>query len=335
VKHSDLGILRCPSCSGPLELAEFTRDEGLGTVAKGVLSCPACRIYFIIDDGIPFLIDASYYNDYDFNGFASTWEERFDFQGYRLFRKEACPGKMGQVSFFNQDSEVYDDDVAGSTFWRATDANIFGSWLEDLSRDAAILDIGCGGGRCSIPLAKSGKRVLATDISLGMLRQARRKAREEGVGTTTFFLADAENLPIANDSFDAVISYGMLHHVEEPANILRGVAGILRSQGRFYALENHASHVRFIFDWMMRRSKLWDEEAGTHPLFTSNELIELGNKVGLRPDTSLHIFIPPHLVNKLEFGKAKLLLSLTDAIFGRIPLLKGCAGQVVLKAHKP
>ena len=54
----------------------------------------------------------------------------------------------------------------------------------------------------------------------------------------------------------------MMHHVANPAAIVEGAERLLMPGGHFYALENNASPVRFIFDVLMKIQKLWNEEAG-------------------------------------------------------------------------
>ena len=76
-----------------------------------------------------------------------------------------------------------------------------------------------------------------------------------------------EDIPLKSGLFSAVISYGMMHHVANPAAIVEGAERLLMPGGHFYALENNATPVRFIFDVLMKIQKLWNEEAGSHPLF--------------------------------------------------------------------
>src|SRR3990172_6440241 len=52
-----------------------------------------------------------------------------------------------------------------------------------------VLDVGCGGGRYSVPLAERGaSRVVGVDVSAPMLEIARRKALERGVADRCGFV---------------------------------------------------------------------------------------------------------------------------------------------------
>ena len=91
-------------------------------------------------------------------------------------------------------------------------------------RDAAVLDVGCGGGLLSEALAKAGARVTAIDLAPNLLKVARLHGLESGVKVEYRQLAVealAEEVP---GSFDVVTCMEMLEHVPDPASIVRACA---------------------------------------------------------------------------------------------------------------
>jgi len=56
--------------------------------------------------------------------------------------------------------------------------------LAQAQRGDTVLELACGTGRVTIPLAKAGLRVTGIDLSRGMLEEARRKAAAEGVSAS-------------------------------------------------------------------------------------------------------------------------------------------------------
>jgi SAM-dependent methyltransferase len=70
---------------------------------------------------------------------------------------------------------------------------------------AELLDVGCGAGQLALIAARAGARVTGCDIATSWLVQARRSAAAEGL-SVVFEEGDAEALPYANASFDAVVS---------------------------------------------------------------------------------------------------------------------------------
>lgn len=79
---------------------------------------------------------------------------------------------------------------------------------------AKILDIGCGNGWISIKAAKRGFNVWGVDSSETAIRQAKVKARKEGLKKRTHFrVGSALNLLYQDDFFDALIDRGLFHHI--------------------------------------------------------------------------------------------------------------------------
>ncbi len=68
-----------------------------------------------------------------------------------------------------------------------------------------VLDVGAGTGNASLPAARTGARVTASDLTPELLEVGRRRAEAEGL-RLDWVEADAEHLPFADGSFDVVIS---------------------------------------------------------------------------------------------------------------------------------
>ncbi|WP_433376797.1 class I SAM-dependent methyltransferase [Actinoplanes sp. CA-142083] len=75
----------------------------------------------------------------------------------------------------------------------------------DLSAGATVLDIAAGSGNASLAAARCGCRVTSTDYVTGLLDRGRERASAEHL-PMDFDVADAESLPYADGSYDAVIS---------------------------------------------------------------------------------------------------------------------------------
>jgi SAM-dependent methyltransferase len=71
--------------------------------------------------------------------------------------------------------------------------------------DMSVLDVAAGTGNASIPAAKTGARVTASDLTPELFDAGRRRAEGEGV-ELDWVEADAENLPFEDASFDVVMS---------------------------------------------------------------------------------------------------------------------------------
>jgi len=109
-------------------------------------------------------------------------------------------------NFWNKRADSYDK-VAYSTPWEWAKYAWKGLLVEVLgNRKLRVLDVETGTGFIALLLAELGHEVIGVDISEGMLRIAREKARKLNIDNVEFRLADAEELPFPDNTFDAVIA---------------------------------------------------------------------------------------------------------------------------------
>lgn len=86
----------------------------------------------------------------------------------------------------------------------------------DLRYDETVLDVAAGNGNASLAAARRGCAVTSTDFVSGLLERGRERARAERFDIT-FLEADAEALPFADASFDAVLStFGVMFAPDQP-----------------------------------------------------------------------------------------------------------------------
>ena len=102
-----------------------------------------------------------------------------------------------------------------------------------------VLEVGCGAAMCSRWLAAQGARMIATDLSGGMLRHARLGAARSGVDVP-LVQADAQHLPFRHDSFEvAFTAFGAIAFVADSAAVMREVARVLQPGGRWVFATTH------------------------------------------------------------------------------------------------
>ncbi|WP_083372303.1 class I SAM-dependent methyltransferase [Paraoerskovia marina] len=102
-----------------------------------------------------------------------------------------------------------------------------------------VLEVGAGAAQCSRWLAAQGARVVASDLSLEMLRHAAVLDARVGVSVPTV-QADARALPFPPATFDAVFtSFGAIPFVPDPLRIHREARRVLRPGGRWVFSTTH------------------------------------------------------------------------------------------------
>ena len=100
-----------------------------------------------------------------------------------------------------------------------------------------LLDVPCGFGRHSIPLARAGYRVTGVDRSQVLIDEAKRRGSEP-----EFVQADYRELPLPDDSFDAALNlFSSLGYLgdEEDTRALREIRRVLRPGARLVVETNH------------------------------------------------------------------------------------------------
>lgn len=150
-----------------------------------------------------------------------------------------------------------------------------------------VVELGCGGGQCSIAFAKKGAHVIGVDLSSKQISYARRLASKENV-KVKFIQADIEDLSaIPQGSQDIAFSSYAFQYIKNLRECLDEVYGVLKSGGIFVFSLDHPfywcfpeilSHLRVVrsyFDGNSRRGDLGQEyPRSTSELF--NALFESG-----------------------------------------------------------
>ena len=152
-------------------------------------------------------------------------------------------------------------------------------------RDAAVLDVGCGGGLLSEALAGEGARVTAIDLAPDLLRIARLHKLESGV-EVDYRLSSVEALAAQQPAgFDAITCMEMLEHVPDPGSVLAACATLLKPGGRLFVSTLNRTPAAFalaivgaeyVLRWLPRGTHQWDK------FVTPDELEIAMERAGLR-----------------------------------------------------
>lgn len=114
----------------------------------------------------------------------------------------------------------------------------------DLPREARVLEIGCGPGKLwreNLDRIPEGWTVTLTDASPGMIQEAGRNLDCTGFDLR---VADAQELPFEDESFDAVVANHVLHHVPDRPRAFSEINRVLGSDGTLYAATNGEGSMR-------------------------------------------------------------------------------------------
>lgn len=98
-----------------------------------------------------------------------------------------------------------------------------------------VLECACGTGIISKPVARKCKRLIATDCSVGMLRQARRKCPQKKnakCSNISFKKVDILRLPFKDNCFDKVIAGNVIHLLDAPQTALAELERVCKKGGK-------------------------------------------------------------------------------------------------------
>lgn len=112
--------------------------------------------------------------------------------------------------------------------------------LAEATPETIALDIATGGGHTALALAPHVRHVTATDLVPEMLERARAFITSQGVINADFQVADAEDLPFADGSFDLVTCRIAPHHFADVQRAVHEVARVLRPGGLFLLIDSVA-----------------------------------------------------------------------------------------------
>lgn len=189
---SVLSYLACPECKGAL------KNNG----AKEVTCC-LCKQRYPVDDGIPILLPSQL--------------DEFKRLEAEFHSNEADEFAERHLKFSYRVSRYHDDYL---------------SYFTRYKEGAVVLEVSGGGGLEACRLKAMGLTVIESDIAVGMVKRARKRSEDEGQDThSVFVVCDAEQLPCRDQSLDAVLIVGALHHLPSPERFFAAAKRALKPGG--------------------------------------------------------------------------------------------------------
>lgn len=133
-------------------------------------------------------------------------------------------GLQDTITWYDKNAHIY----AQATVSRAHPEQI-DQFVAKLHTNAKVLDAGCGAGRDTDLLSQKGLQVIGTDLSQGLLEEAKK-----AYPRLTFVKGDLRELPFASNSFDGIWAHASLLHletVEDVKQALSEFSRVIKKQG--------------------------------------------------------------------------------------------------------
>ncbi len=193
----DSDLLRCPGCGQRLEATAES------------MQCQGCDQVYPVDDGIPLLF------------LPNEWD------GTKRDVTEEVKAFYEETPF-----PSYDDFDSVASLQQKAQQGLFARLLdEQVPTGTRIIECGCGTGQLSNFLSIANRDVYATDMCLNSLRLGQAFARQQQLSRVRFVQQNLFRPAFEPESFDLVISNGVLHHTADPKLAFERIATLVRPGG--------------------------------------------------------------------------------------------------------
>ena len=160
--------------------------------------------------------------------------------GREFWNSNPCGGKWASYSEF-------------LSWYRTVEPYMFETLARHSWAGRRVLEVGCGQGPLVNHLPPFGAAIVGMDMSDASLRRAAEGVRELGHRSVRLLQGDAEKLPFADDSFDAVVSFGVLHHTPDTDGAVQEVRRVLKPGGTATVMLYRTGNPK----WMATRILRW------------------------------------------------------------------------------
>ncbi len=193
----NLALFCCPKCQGDLGY----ENDGF--------RCGDCQQHYDEVDGIPSLF------------FANEWGSA------KKDVTEEMKSFYEETPFPNYDE--FDD--VGSLIDKASQSHFANLLSEQIPFGTRILECGCGTGQMSNFLSIANRTVIGTDICINSLKMADDFRQANGLDKAHFYQMNLFRPAFKPNTFDLVISNGVLHHTSDPRLAFKSIATLVKPKG--------------------------------------------------------------------------------------------------------
>jgi ubiquinone/menaquinone biosynthesis C-methylase UbiE len=179
----------------------------------------------------------------------------------------SIPHPIGSPEYFVEFDRLREDNEPPAFFERVHECSQM--------RGKKVLDVGCGNGFVLSRYARAGAEVFGVDITPTGIELCQRRFEIMGL-RGDFRVANAEELPFPDATFDCVSSVGVLHHIPHPERGFAEIQRVLKPGGLFVLMLYHRDSA-----WYQVKMRAIETFKGKTRAQQVNEVDGAGNPKGL------------------------------------------------------
>ena len=198
-----------------------------------------------------------------------------------------------------------------------------------------ILDVGCGGGRLTIPLLKLGYKVTGTEVAEQNFEEIKDLVKSEPYAENLTLIKTNFEEPLAVQKFDLAILCNVIHHFDpaKKKQILENIVKALKPGGKIAIIEPNPYHPLY-YPWYFLK-EISGQDQGRWQVeknfleSTPTKLQSLLNELEMQNIVMNRYAVIPSRVATIS----KSILTLNDILL-KIPIVKNLSAFLWFKAEK-
>ncbi len=201
-------------------------------------------------------------------------------QGFERHSDTSSDQQVQGLDTLVRDYAAFEQHFSNMKFYSVTRSSerYYFDWLRARSPGRKALDYCCGNGEHAIFMAGNGADAVGIDISPEGIENCRLNAARLGVAhQTEFYVMDGEAMDFADDTFDLIVEYGALHHLDY-ANAMSELQRVIKPTGEIICIEalrhNPLIHLYRKMTPHLRTAWEVDDILGVNPLAWSRAYFE-------------------------------------------------------------
>jgi len=155
------------------------------------------------------------------------YEKSLKEQVHDHWNKESCGAGIAVSTKF---SRPYFEEIEEYRY--SIEPEIFSFAQFTRFRHQKILEVGIGTGTDFIQWVRAGAKAHGTDLTEEAVEHTRKRLKIYGLKAEGLSVADAENLPYSDNTFDLVYSWGVIHHTPDTIRALEEILRVTRIGGK-------------------------------------------------------------------------------------------------------